>query len=333
MGIMNEKLWEILESKAKAEDDGCPKDQQINKKYMAGIESICELAVERANTIRDTFPMYTKHDETHICNVMRLMMSLIGDRIDDLTRDEVAMLILSACCHDIGMSYSGDDKSKLLADLDRLNQYLDKHHSEYVKAYAGGGDIPVMTDDMMQNYLRSIHHKRIMDLLGNFEWPNILNGKVNREDVIRVCQSHGEDVSSLDDLEPTHSIDLRLCAVLLRLADILDFDTTRAPHALYDYCGFDNENSSSALKSKEEWDKHLSSNGFNFVHIADKTSPYPLPYTANSKTMQIEQAINIYLDWVDQELDNCRKITRRFTEKWKNIVLPEKVSRKITSEG
>lgn len=333
MGFMDEKLWTCLENKAEEEDRGLRSDQQVKNEYLAAIKHICKFGIERANTIRDTFPMYTKHDETHICNVMRLMSSLLGERVDELSRDETAMLILSACCHDIGMSYSDDDKLKLLADQDSLNQYLDQHHSEYVKAYADGNDIPKMTDDMMQNYLRSIHHERVMDLLSNFEWPKVLNGKVNCEDLIQVCQSHGENITVLDDLELTPSIDLRFCAVILRLADILDFDTTRAPQTLYDYCGFENKSNSSVLRSKEEWDKHLSSNGFDFMHIADKTYPYLLPYTANSKSMQVEQAINIYLDWVDQEINNCGKIMRRFTGKWNDIVLPGKVNRTIKAEG
>ena len=333
MGIFDEKLWCILKNKAIAEEIDLPSDQQISNEYITGIKKICEFGVNRASTIRDTFPMYTKHDVTHICNVMRLMISLLGDNVERLKRDEVAMLVMSACCHDIGMSYSEEDKSRLLADLDRLNKYLDQHHSEYVKAYANGGDIPIMTDDMMQNYLRSIHHERIVDLLSNFEWPVVLNGRVNREELMRVCQSHGEDISNLDELDSTDNIDLRLCSIMLRLADILDFDTTRAPQTLYDYCGFDNKTSNNALKSKEEWDKHLSSYGFDFTHITDRTYPYQLPYNAISMNMQVEQAINIYLDWVDQELDNCGKVMRRFTGEWKDVVLPGKVKRNIKSEG
>lgn len=33
--------------------------------------------------------MYTPYDETHICNVMRLMKNLLGEDIQNLSRDEL----------------------------------------------------------------------------------------------------------------------------------------------------------------------------------------------------------------------------------------------------
>ena len=79
MGFRDERLWEILKEKAEEEDQGLRPDRQIKEKYLAAVESVCEYGVLRADTIRDTFPMYTLHNETHICNVMRLMESLLGD--------------------------------------------------------------------------------------------------------------------------------------------------------------------------------------------------------------------------------------------------------------
>lgn len=302
--------------------------------YIAGIEAVCEFAMKRAIMIRDTFPMYTLHDETHICNVMRLMINLLGSEgIQCLTRDEVAMLILSACCHDIGMSYSDEEKENLFDDLDRFNQYLDRHHSEYIKAYAGGRDIPIMTDEIAQNYLRSIHHERVAELLRSEQWPVVLEGKVDREDVISVCQSHCKEISTLDTLEQTPAIDLRFCAVLLRLADILDFDTSRAPQTVYDYTGFGHKKDPAAIISKEEWQKHMASHGFDFQHVADRSYSYELNYHATSRSMQIEQSINCFLDWVDQELSNCGKQIKRFVGKWQTLNLPGRIKRNIIPEG
>ncbi len=93
--------------------------------------------------IDENFPMFTLHNETHICNVMRLMADLLGDEVHILTRDEAALLIMSACCHDIGMSYSGENKEELFSDIDRLNQYLENSHHEYVKAFSAGNTVPI----------------------------------------------------------------------------------------------------------------------------------------------------------------------------------------------
>ena len=333
MSIKGEKLWEILVQKAREEDKDLQPDQRISDEYLSGITEICQFGVDRAKTIRDTFPMYTLHDETHICNVLRIMAQLLGDHTDKLTRDEAAMLILAACCHDVGMSYSDQEKQELLDDRDRINQYLEQHHDEYVKAYKTTPDEPKFTDEMLRKYLRSIHHERISELLNRKPWPECLRGKVDRKDLVRVCQSHGDNPSSLNDSGSTPTVDLRFCAVLLRLADILDFDTIRAPKAVYDYCGFNNAKGDEAKYSKTEWEKHLSSQGFDFIHVADRSVPYDLPYHTTSKSMQIEQAVNSYLDWVDSELNECGKLLRQYVGKWQDFVLPNKILRTIETEG
>lgn len=333
MGFRDERLWEILNEKAEKEDQGLRPDQQIKEQYLSAVEVICQYGVDRARTIRDTFPMYTLHDEIHICNVMRLMERLLGDKAEKLSRDEAALLILCACCHDIGMSYSEEDKKELFGDADRLNHYLDTHQEEYVKAYRLGEGMPQMTEDMIQDYLRSIHHERIREIMCGIEWPRVLDGRIRREDIIRVCQSHGENCELLEKLEPTPHVDLRFCGILLRLADILDFDTSRAPEAVYEYSGFGHVQSASGIKSKEEWQKHISSNGFDFTCVTDRSFPYSLNYSATCKTMQVEQVINCYLDWIDKELIDCNNILQKFTGRWRAFILPGKIIRNITSEG
>lgn len=333
MGVKDEKLWKILEEKAADVDKELQPDQRVSNEYLSGISEICQFGVDRAKTIRDTFPMYTLHDETHICNVLRIMVQLLGDRADDLTRDEATMLVLASCCHDVGMSYTDQEKQELLDDRDRLDQYLERHPDEYVKAYKADPDEPKFTNEMLRKYLRSIHHERIAELLNRKPWPECLRGKVDRKDLVRVCQSHGDSPSSLNDLGSTPTVDLRFCAVLLRLADILDFDTIRAPKAVYDYCGFNDAKGDEAKYSKTEWEKHLASQGFDFIHVADRSVPYDLPYHATSKSMQIEQAVNSYLDWVDSELNECGKLLRRYVGKWQDFILPNKILRTIETEG
>lgn len=331
MSYKDETLWKYLENKINLTESKLP--VHTKHSYLAGIEHICNYGIERALTIRDSFPMYTLHDETHICNVLHIMANLLGDKIQQLSRDEAAILILSACCHDIGMSYSDEEKASILEDSYRINKYLEENCGEYVRAYAGGKDKPDMTDDIIQNYLRSVHHERVGELLYEIDWPEILEGKVDREELIRVCQSHGRHVSTLDELDALPALDLRFCAILLRLADILDFDTSRAPQAVYNYCGFDKKKDNNARISKKEWKKHMASHGFDFDNVTESAYPYILNYHATSKTIQIEQAINTYLDWVDQELTDCNRQLRRFAGTWQDFVLPMKIKRNIRAEG
>ncbi len=334
MSIYDEKLWEHLNQKAQQEDEGHPADLRISSGYLKAVKDICDFAVGRAKLIRDTFPMFTLHDETHIINVMRIMVELLGeDGMSRLTRDETAMLMLAACCHDIGMSYSEDERQELLEDWDRFEEYLIRHPEMYVKVYAKGKDQPEVSDDIIRSYLRSIHHERVEELLYKEGWPSALAGKVNCGDLIQVCQSHGKDISSLDKMRPSNALDMRFCAVLLRLADILDFDTSRAPLAVYEYCGFNKKSDPESVISRDEWDKHRASLRFDFEHLGDRSVPYDLPYYADCYSMQVEQAINSYLDWVDKELYNCIAEMRRYKGKWDTFVLPARVDRNITANG
>ena len=52
------------------------------------------------------FPTFTLHDGTHLAGVCKWMIRLLGDRKAELTAEEAAILLMSACCHDMGMSVS-----------------------------------------------------------------------------------------------------------------------------------------------------------------------------------------------------------------------------------
>ena len=77
MGFMDEKLWDVLEKKVKEEDKDTQKKQQIGNEYLSAVKKICKYGVQRAETIRDTFPMFTLHNETHICKELLALRTKI----------------------------------------------------------------------------------------------------------------------------------------------------------------------------------------------------------------------------------------------------------------
>ena len=126
MSIYEEKLWSWLKEKAQLEDAGLSESEKCEESYLAGVRTVCDFAVDLAKTIRDFFPMYTLHDEAHICNVLRKMADLLGEQgMALLSRDEAAMLILAACCHDLGMSCSKEQQLELENDTVRLERYYE----------------------------------------------------------------------------------------------------------------------------------------------------------------------------------------------------------------
>ena len=332
MSIYHEKLWKKLEEKTMAADEGQPEQMKCGNEYLSAIRGICNDAIALSKTIRDMFPLYTLHDETHICNVMHLMVKLLGNDMEKMSRDEAAMLVLAACCHDIGMSCSETQMQELLEDRDRLERYLEDRPDAYIKAH-GVDDLSKLPEDLLRDFLRAMHTERVNDILLSMEWPDVLQGKVNRQDLILVCQSHGENAERIFELDSEYGVDLCMCAVVLRLADILDFDTSRAPLAVYHYSGFDNLEDPASKFSREEWEKHRASHGFFFEQVTNRSFPYDLPYHATCPSMQIEQAVNSYIDWVNRELTACQSVPRYCNEKWRNLVLPRKIACKIEPEG
>jgi len=101
-GIVTQtKLWDLLQKKS-----------WVNRtEDIASIECACKEAEDLLTRIPDTFPTYTLHDATHSRNICDIMFNLLGeDGREKLTVIEIALLILSAFYHDIGMVYEEGEK-------------------------------------------------------------------------------------------------------------------------------------------------------------------------------------------------------------------------------
>lgn len=311
------KLWDHLCTLVKNDTTAAVKEH-----YIPAVRGICKKAAELSQTIRDTFPLYTLHNETHINNVLHIMAELLGEEgVNGLSRDMTAMLILSAFCHDIGMSYTNEEKEEIFSDEEQIAGFLNANLSEYVKAYKHG-TFSELSDAAKLKLLRSLHHERVEQQLNKMNWPDILVDNVPREDLAKICKSHNLDAESLISLSSTgYNIDLPLCGVLLRLADILDLDDTRAPKTLYNYTKFD-KNRPDDVYSEDEWKKHLASRGFHFDKVKDRSVPYELPFSASSPSINVEMSIRDYLSWVDEEFRCCDRVLKKLKI---SFVLPYRV--------
>ena len=82
------------------------------------VSKLAAMVAEVADTIGpvlkripETFAQYTEHDLTHSCSIIRLMGEFIpGKTLRNLNPLELAMLMLSALCHDLGMVVSDAEK-------------------------------------------------------------------------------------------------------------------------------------------------------------------------------------------------------------------------------
>lgn len=134
---------------------------------------------------------------------------------------------------------------------------------------------------------------------------------VPMQNIVAVCQSHGEDFSSIKNNNllkylSRYETEPLFCAMLLRLADLLDFDDTRAPQILLKYAA-DNE------LSVKEWRKHMASTGFKYPQTPSRDE---LIFSSVCKEPGEEYSIREFLDWIDNELINCKKLQRFCHEEW-----------------
>ena len=247
--MSNLKHWKLYEIFA----DKCTSESMSD--FKTYVKMVCEEGIKLSKSIILTFPNFTLHDETHIHNVCDWMVDLLGaSGVKELTANEAAMLLMSACCHDIGMAVSTEQGKNLIQDM--TGEYLptlwEKYFNNYPHDFEKRNDKKEQ-DRILRNYVRVNHHKRI----GEHEiWRDELDSYgIYFENLITLCESHGEDLGKLDDVD-IEECDIKLCAVLLRLADILDFDCTRVPDVLFKHIGLYSPKNKEEEISRNEWYKN-----------------------------------------------------------------------------
>ena len=312
-------IWDTLAAKASPEN-------------LATVQQLVRHAHGLLTAIRDTFPKYTLHDRQHAENVLALMEQLLGDSTQHLTDLEAGMLVLGSYFHDIGMVYTLDELENIASESE-FKRFLEDHPTAYLRSRSAT-TLPI---DVIEDYCRARHADRVFEQLDRID-PELLrwSGVTFRSPLAEICRSHNIDPASLkDDLFDTSFMgvcDLRFCAVLLRLADALDFDDSRAPSALYRHLGLSHKSNARETTSDLEWTKHLASRGFRFPEERD--GQYRLGIVASPKQPNVEHAIRAYIDCVELELAQCRNLVKYCSRRWANITLPTGVDRKdIISDG
>lgn len=313
--------------------------------YLSAIEKSCDAAVAIATHIVRIFPMFTLHNEIHFVNVLEIIAKLVGkNNLEKLTIEELSMLLLCSCCHDLGMSVPPIEKKRLTCanPVDKLWKEYFALHLEEKKNYnelRGQKKKEEFLASHLSNLIRDFHHERIYNVKKYIPWDNILLDPpiidmtpLTIDDLCLICKSHGQFLECIDSkLESItkERLDLRMCAVLLRLGDILDFDATRAPKALYNYLELTNPTSKDEEISKTEWDKHLTNGKFVITDSKNKLGAYVLPYRAECNDLDVYEGINRYIDWVDYEFECSNKMCELFDGHLSGITFPYRVDRKI----
>ncbi|MFC1713153.1 hypothetical protein ACFL6S_05765 [Candidatus Poribacteria bacterium] len=285
--------------------------------------------------VRDTFPTYTLHNHIHSENVVRLMGELLGDDIEKITALEGAILILSAYYHDIGMVFREEERNDLTGEED-FDKFKKEHSEAIIKISESNDEIP---PDVAEWYCRWIHPDRVHFFLNEIDNEEIKWGVVSlKRSLGNICRSHGYDIDGLLDEKTfktdflSGGADLRFCAILLRLADIVDFDNTRSPEEIYDYLGLKQRKDKRQEMGDVEWLKHLCTEGFGFT--GKRNEPYTLGFIAAPDDPAVEYDVRQFLDTIESELNKCQRMLSKCSDRWQSFSLPYKIDRTdIHSDG
>ena len=308
-GIAQQELWKLFVRNAE--------EAELGRYFISAVGEVCAIGLDLSKYIVRFFPNFTLHDETHSANVCRWMWILLGDRAGELSVNEAALLLMAACCHDIGMAVSPDQEAQM-----RLRTY--RGWDEYFRKNLGDAEefdrTKTISDRMLRNFVRQRHHERVRENLVSLPWPQELTRRGIRQDtLVALCQSHGQPLDRNKLKNTAGKQDLLLCAVLLRLADMLDYDMVRAPEAIFRFHGLENPRNEEEARSAREY---LQNRAGNFDEVI---VDHALGYNAVFEHPRQEQAVMDYLEWVKQELDHCGEELRQTASKWQSLQLPYRI--------
>lgn len=338
-GLKASFLYTTLKQKCESDPAG--------KHVMALVDDATYYAYQRTKTILRHMGEFTLHDGDHLFRVLALMERLVPqNEIEKFSVPELMLLILTAFFHDIGMAPSERDvlswkkvwdQSPQFSTIDERTEFAkfmrfcnarpDK--AAMIEELIRQGDISkaeVLKNYLITEFIRITHAKRALQIIQD-DWANRIKYRDSdlAVEFANICFSHNEDASGLLELDrnllcgPNVYACLPLIAVILRLADLLDFDGKRTPSVLLSHLLVRDP------ISLKEWSKHRAIEAWT---IDNRT----IQFHAKCVHPAIECSIREFCDVIDHELAVCNQVLGFLNEFHANgrsiqIRMPLKVDR------
>lgn len=304
--FLNTRLWKQFEKKAKME-----------RELISAVQALCSAAEELSKMIPRLFPDFTLHDGTHAAGVCEWMDQLLMKLRDQASAEELAVLLMAACCHDLGMVVREKEEAALLREAEsgtcpEWESFFRRRPQDRERL---NGD-ERQRRSLLRRYVRETHHLRLRALFPrelSAEWDRVKDRvSLTLDEFCALCESHGSSLSYLES--PAEELDLNLCAVLLRLADALDYDAARAPAILCRFLGLDKAEDLPA----EELEKQISSEEWKKNRAGRFTRPKQaqLRYTADCWEPRLEVELTEYCGWLKKELETCCRHLEEHSRRW-----------------
>lgn len=216
--------------------------------YAARIEQfVAGIAPIMATTVQH-FPFYTRHDAHHGFRVVRRMAQVLQPaclepgHVESLSPAELFLLIAAAYAHDLGMTVFPGEEQELREKFGLMRR------DDWA------------TDEALQDHLRSQHSKRGGDyILRNRDKIGVPMNLVAQLDLL--MKSHNLSVRELENemdapfAAVEQEIDLLQLALIVCIADAIEFSDTRVMDGVFDRLGLND--SAAARRSFQENMKHI----------------------------------------------------------------------------
>lgn len=229
--------------------------------YSGKVIEVREVLTRWLAYIPQTFSRFTQHTVEHSDEIVIQLSKMLFNEDDpdkptiELTPVEAYILIVCAYLHDAGMVSSDEEKETILNDENWKRWTADSASDRWhqIEALRSGSTPPddltrhfiadVLTRDMIAEFLRRTHHKRVLKVIQNQSAVGRFAFDDNRlkETIGVICVAHGVLREELEDpfVYPRlrqlrgENVNVRLLAILLRLGDLLDLRESRACPILF----------------------------------------------------------------------------------------------------
>lgn len=300
-----------------------------NKEVIVLVEEAVSFSIQRVKTIIRHMGEFTLHDDEHLFRVLYLMERLLTKPvIDDLSVPERMLLILSAFFHDIGMApdekevvawqkiwdtipvIADKTEQKLFESFRRFYEARPEQKEIIEKLIAEGNNskASLIKSYMITDFIRQTHAERAREIIAqHWDGKIIYRNTDLTVELANICHSHTEYALKLMELDKNYLCGtntyacLPLLGVILRLADILDFDAKRTPLVLYSHLYVRHP------VSIQEWEKHRAIENWEI-------SPDIIQFSAKCKHPAIEASIHEFCNLIDRELSICNNIISALNE-------------------
>lgn len=283
--------------------------RDMNSQFIGTIDSCVKKAEKLLDRITETFPNYTCHDIDHSIRICDYIFEIIDD-INELSELEIAVIILSCVLHDIGMFTTEEERENI---KDGTDVYSNIDFEMMKDKYGSNENLA------LQNIIRIHHGVRSSDIiLSNIFDEFIIPSQEAisfANDLALICESHTRSVNwakhnlETNKLLGSHKFNPLFCSILLRLGDILDFDSNRTPLFLYKILSLHDT-------SKDEWLKHFCITNNEKVFVEKDSSYKKISFYGECDDPGVHRNILKYFELINNEIKDSISLTSKMNKEY-----------------